>query len=425
MRNNLWPLAAVAGIALAVAVPARAESVRVFANSAHQIAFQGQPDKPGSNLQAAFEKKTGIKVVWETVPYPQMRQTLMRALASSSSQYDVVMVENSWAAPDVLSKLLPIDSVAGKDGVKELDGIFPAMREAFEQGGSLEGVPIRSNPQIVHYNKAIFADRGIAVPKTFDAMLEAAAKASYTRDDGAKVYGLAIKPDEDIITIVKALGGSVLSADYKIGVDSAQTVDAIKRIKSLFDKGAIPPNFFSMDSSSVQTLMRQGLAAMTLFGDNYYLRFNNPKSSRIAGKAGFFAIPGKTPGTYAPAKVAFWAAALPKNSSEESRKAGWTFIRYLASAPVQLQMALNGNGPTRSDTLGDPKFTGQAPYASDSKIALDHASELLPVFDGTAQVRDAFTEEAVAAITGKKPAADAMAEAKRKIAKIVAEKRPQ
>ena len=93
----------------ALGLPAKAASVRVFANSAHQIAFQGKSGKPGSNLQEAFEKKTGIKVVWETVPYPQMRQTLMRALASSSSQYDVVMVENSWAAPDVLDKLASIE----------------------------------------------------------------------------------------------------------------------------------------------------------------------------------------------------------------------------------------------------------------------------------------------------------------------------
>ena len=424
MRFPVWTLA-IAGGVLAIGLPAQAASVRVFANSAHQLAFQGKPDKPGSNLQAAFEKKTGIKVVWETVPYPQMRQTLMRALASSSPQYDVVMVENSWAAPDVLDKLSPIDAVAGKDGMSELDGVFPAMRDAFEQNGALKGVPIRSNPQIVHYNKAIFADRGIGVPKTFDEMLEAAEKASYTRKDGARVYGLAIKPGEDIITMVKAMGGSVLSSDYKIGVDSPATIAAIKRIKTLFDKGAIPPNFFSMDSSSVQTLMRQGLAAMTLFGDNYYLRFNNPKSSRIAGHAGFFALPGEKPGTYAPAKVAFWAAALPKNASEQNRKAGWTFIKYLASRPVQLQMALNGNGPVRSDTLHDAKFAKQAPYAPESEIALDHASELLPVFDGSAQVRDAFEQDAVAAITGKKPVPDAMKDARAKIEKIVAAKRPK
>jgi multiple sugar transport system substrate-binding protein len=425
MRIPVWTLAAATGWLVAFGSATHAQEVRVFANSAHQIAFQGPPDKPDQNLESVFEKETGLKVVWEAVPYPEMRQSLMRALASSSAQYDVVMVEDSWAAPDLLGKLVSIESVAGKDGMAALNGIFPGMRNAFTLDGDLKGVPIRSNPQIVHYNKQIFADRGISAPKTFEAMLQAAEKASYTREDGAKVYGLALKPSEDLITIVKALGGGVLSSDYKIDVASPATVSAIERIKALYDKGAIPPDFYSMDSTSVQTLMNQGLTAMTFFGDNYYMRFNNPKSSRIAGHAGFFAMPGEKEDSYAPSKVAFWAAALPQNGSEESRKAGWAFIRFLASAPAQLQMALNGNGPVDGNTLHDPQFAEKAPYAADSAIALEHASPLLPVFDGTAQVRDAFQEEAVAAITGKKPAAEAMAEAKSRIEAIVAQKRPK
>ena len=407
-------------------ISAHAATIRVFANSAHQLAFQGKPGTPGSNLQQQFEAQTGIKIVWETVPYPQMRQTLERALASSSAQYDVVMVEDSWAAPDILDRLVPLATVARQARMAELQGIFPAMLASFTFDNALVGVPIRSNPEIVHYNKQIFADRGISVPKTFGELLQDAEKAAFTRQDGAKVYGLALKPDEDLITIVKALGGGVLSPDYKIEVDSPATIAAIEQVRTLYEKGAIPPNFYSMDAGSVQTLMRQGLAAMTFFGDNYYLRFNNPQSSRIAGHAGFFAIPDMKPDTYAPTKVAFWAAAIPKNATEDSRKASWTFIQYLASEPVQLQMALNGNGPVRADTLHDPKFVGQAPYAPESAIALAHASPLLPAFDGTPQVRDAFEQEAVAAIIGKKPVPGAMAEAKSRIQTIVAQKhKPQ
>jgi multiple sugar transport system substrate-binding protein len=424
MKNTVRTLVAAAGLAV-FATAADAETIRVFANSAHQLAFQGRPNEPGSNLQEAFEKETGIRVVWEAVPYPQMRQTLMRVLASSSVQYDVVMVEDSWAVPDILDKLLPIASVAPPAEIAGLDGIFPAMRATFTRDGALLGVPIRSNPQIVHYNKQIFAERGIVPPKTFEALLAAAEKASYARADGARVFGLAIKPSEDLITMVKALGGGVLSPTWEIGVDRPETIAAISRIKALFDAGAVPPNFFSMDSSAVQTLMRQGLAAMTLFGDNYFLRFNDPKASPIAGHAGFFALPGATAGSWAPAKAAYWGAALPKNGNDRSRAAAWTFVRHLASPPVQLQMALNGNGPVDAVTLADRRFVETAPYAAESAIALANASPLLPVFDGTAQVQDAFVEAAVAAIIGKKPVAEAMAEAKGKIEAIVAQKRPQ
>ncbi|AMM84043.1 extracellular solute-binding protein [Martelella sp. AD-3] len=415
---------AAAGVA-ALATSASAETIRVFANSAHQIAFEGQGGQADASLADAFERETGIKVVWETVPYPEMRQTMLRALAGRSAQYDVVMVENSWAVPSVLDKLVSVNSVASPDQTDELADIFPAMKGDFTQNGELKGVPIRSNPQIVHFNKKIFSERGIDVPISFEAMLDAAEKASYKRSDGASIYGLAIKPNEDLISIVKALGGGIVSPNYEVLVDTPETIAAIKRIRTLFDDGAIPPNFFSMDSASVQTLMREGLAAMTLFGDNYYLRFNDPNSSRIAGDAGFFAVPGEKDGSYAPTKVAFWSAALPANADAESHANGWKFIHYLASPPVQLQMALNGNGPVSITTLHDPAFIDAAPYAAVSEIALDHASPLLPVFDGTAQIQDTFEQAAVAAILGKETVEVAMSEVAAKIEKIIASKRPE
>lgn len=409
-------------LAATAAHPVAAASVRVFANSAHQQAFQGNPKVPGSNLQEAFEKDTGIRIDWETVPWPQMQQNLMRALSSGSSQFDVVMIESSWPARDVLDKLVTIEEPASSDTGRSIAAIFPGMKAAYTLDGKLKGVPIRSNPQIVHYNTEIFAKQGISLPKTFADLLAAAEKASFKRDDGAPVYGLAIKPDEDIIAVVKAMGGNVLTDDLTIGVTSPETIAAITRLRALFEKGALPPNFFAMDATSVQTMMREGLVAMSLFGDNYFNRFNDAASSRIAGRAGFFAIPGTPPRDYAPTKVAFWAAALPTNARPDNQEAARRFIGYLASAPVQLQMALNGNGPVREDTLRDPAFLQGAPYATASTIALANASQPLPIFEGTNQVRDIFVKEAVAAIIGKKPVNEAMTAAAADI-KVIVDKR--
>lgn len=419
-----WILGAAAGIGFAVtAVQVDAATLRVFANSAHQTALQGNPKVAGSNLQEKFEKDTGITIDWETVPWPQMQQNLLRALSSGSSQFDVVMIESSWPSRDVLDKLVTFNAPAGSPEAKEFEAIFPRMRAAYTLDGQLKGIPIRSNPQIVHYNKAIFEARGIQEPKTFADLLTAAEKASFKRDDGAPVYGLALKPDEDIIAVVKAMGGNVVTDDFAVVVNSAETKAAIERLKVLFEKGAVPPNFFSMDATSVQTMMREGLVAMSLFGDNYFNRFNDPASSRIAGKAGFFAIPGTPPQAYAPAKVAFWAAALPKNGRPDNQEAAKTFIRYLASAPVQLQMALNGNGPVRADTLRNEAFLKGAPYASASTAALDNATQPLPIFEGTNQVRDIFVKEAVAAIIGKKPVDEALKTAETDIKAIVDKRR--
>lgn len=395
--------------------------IRVFANSAHQTAFQGTPNRPETNLQAAFERETGFKIIWETVPWPQMQQNLLRTLSSGTSQFDVVMIESSWPSRDVLEKLVSLKERQAQ--ALELAKIFPSMLAAYQLDGDLRAVPIRSNPQIIHYNKQIFEERGITAPKTFEDFLAAAEKASHKRADGASVYGLAIKPEEDIITTVKAMGGNVLTDDHEVKVTEPKTIKAIERLRTLVERGALPPNFASMDATSVQTMMREGLAAMSLFGDNYYNRFNDPASSRVAGKVGFFAIPGSAEGSFAPAKMAFWGAAFPANGRAEGREAAWTFIRYLASPAVQLRMAQNGNGPVDPETLANPAFVAAAPYSAASAAALANGASPLPVFEGANQVRDIFVKEAVAAMMGRKSAQAAMTDAHAQIQPLVAARR--
>jgi len=421
MRN----IAAATLVAFAMgSAVANAETVRVFANSAHQDAFTGRPGATEGNLQAEFEKSTGIKVVWDAVPWPQMRQNFQRAMASSSGAYDVVMVINDWATEDVLAKLLPLDQMA--PALEAPDDIFPAMRWTFTHAGRLVALPIRSNPQIVHYNKTIFAERGIALPRSFGELLDASLKLAGKRADGASVYGFGLKTlaDDDLTLVMKAFGGDVLTKDFRVVVDSPENAATLARLKVLYEGGGLAPNFATTDTVATQNLMREGLLGMVLFVDNYYNRFNDARTSRIAGNVGFFPIPGAQPGSYGPAKVAYWAAALPANGPAANRAAAWKFIQYMSSKEAQVQMAVNGNGPARLSTLENPRFQKDAPYAAASAIALANAVDIFPPFDGTPQVHAAVTEESVLAITGRKPIPEALKAAAARITAIVAEKRP-
>lgn len=409
--------------AMGTAAATAAETIRIFANSAHQDAFTGRPGATEGNLQVAFEKETGIKVVWDTVPWPQMRQNFQRAMASSSGAYDVVMVINDWATEDTLAKLLPLESLS--PAIDDKDDIFKPMRDMFTLKGQLVGLPIRSNPQIVHYNKAIFAEKGIAEPRSFAELMDAALKVAGKRADGANVYGFGIKvaADDDMTLVFKAFGGDVLTKDYRVLINSPQNAATLQKMKQLYDGGGLAPNFATTDTVATQNLMREGLLGFVLFGDNYYNRFNDPRSSRVAGQVGFFPIPG-APGAAGPAKVAFWAVALPANGPAANRAAAWRFAQYYSSKAAQVQMAINGNGPARRSTLENERFKADAPYAAASAVALANAVEIFPAFDGTPQVQAVVAEETVLAITGRKPIAEALKTAEARITAIVAEKRP-
>src|SRR5207247_611432 len=85
--------------------------------------------------------------------------------------------------------------------------------------------------------------------------------------------------------------------------------------------GAIPPNFAATDANAAVTLMRDGLLAMTIFGDSYFLRFNDQRASRVAGQVASIPVPGTGPeGTVASTKCAFWGMALAPNGNATARR---------------------------------------------------------------------------------------------------------
>jgi multiple sugar transport system substrate-binding protein len=368
------------------------------------------------DVVSPFEKEHGVSIRWVTIPWTGMEEKVLRELALPQTEADIIFIVDDWARPDVLSKLMPLDDFMTAAPIEDFEGLAPGMVSALIYEGKLRGIPVRANVQVLHYNKAIFAKRGIEhAPRTFEELIEAAKAATYVREDGARVYGLGLKVPEDIIGVIRAFGGDVMTPDYQVVCDSPQAIAAIKALRDLYNAGALPPDFFMLQAADYERLVGQGLVAMVFFGDNYNLRFNDPTrvSPEVAGQMDVVPIPAsETTGLeLAPCKVAFWAMAIPNNAPRENRDLAWEFIRYLASPQVQLSMALNGNGPTRAAVLADPQYQVGVPYAWASALAINVARRLWPPFAQVSQAYDILAHEAVLAITGQKDPEQAMKDA--------------
>lgn len=415
-------LASIAGGARAQA----AETLTILSNIAHQNAAQGSAERPDGNVQAQFERASSARIVWRNIPWPQMRATFLRAISASSSEYDIVMIVDEWASNQTLARLPSLEPFAQSRPIEAFDDIAPGMRSQFAAGGALRAVPVRSNPQLVHYNTAIFAAANIRPPRTIQQLIAAAKAASGRRADGAQVYGLGLKGDEDVIGIVRAFGGEILSREFESLPRREPVMQALAALKDLHQSGAIPPNFHSTDANAAVALMRDGLLGMCIFGDSYFLRFNDQRASRVAGQVASIPVPGNGPeGTVASTKCAFWGMALAPNGNPARRDLAWNFIRALAAPEAQLRMAINGNGPVRFAVAEMPQYLEAAPYGRASAQALRHAEAQIPVFDGSAEVRDIFNEEATQAIAGRKPIEAALDSAKTRIAAVAAAQRPR
>lgn len=401
------------------------EKLVVWCNSVHQQVAEGTRGGVAANVVEPFEEQFGVTIEWVTIPWSQMQDKILRELSLPSSEADIVFLVDLWAIPSVFRMLEPLNSYQASKPIENFDGLAPGMVKTLTYEGSLYGVPVRSNMQVLHYNEALFSEKGIeGAPSTFEELVEAAKTCTYVREDGAQVYGLGIKIPEDIIAVIWAYGGDVMTSDYEVKCDQPEAIKAIETLRELYAAGAIPPNFTVLGSADYQRLVSDGLVSMVFFGDNYYFRFNDPERSNVAGHMEVAPIPAseETDLTVAPCKVAFWSMAIPKNGPAEHKELAWEFIRYLASPDVQLQMALNGNGPTRLSVFEDPKYAETVPYAWVDQQIVNVARPLWPPFDRLAEARDIFAEQATLAILGVKDPGKAMYEAAEAIRNLVSQK---
>jgi multiple sugar transport system substrate-binding protein len=109
-------------------------------------------------------------------------------------------------------------------------------------------------------------------------------------------------------------------------------VRAIALLRDLYQAGAFPRGFATLGTEDVNTLMQTGRAAMTMTSMSRTSLYNDPARSKFPGKIKVTAIPvaAELKGRFevAPAKVEFWAMAIPKTS--KNKKLAWGLIREMA-----------------------------------------------------------------------------------------------
>ncbi len=390
----------------------------IWANAVHKTVIDGSGGGAGIDIEKPFEQKYNVKIDWNTIPWAQMQDKVLRELAASSSQADLIFLVNDWVSPAVLSMYVPLESYMQKDPIANERSIPADMMSLFQLQGKQMLIPYRTNLNLLHYNKQLFSTYGLSAPKSMEELGADARKITHKRSDGAQVYGLAYNPDQTDIQMLRAFGGDVFDKDMNVTVNSPQAVKAVEFLKGLYNAGVIPPNFTELNSGSIRQLYTNGLVGMIFLGDNYYVRFNNPKSSQIAGQSEVSYIP-KAGGGVAPTKLAFWGVGIPANGNPKNRQLAYDFIRYFTTQQAQVTMALNGNGPIRTTVYEDTSFSKKVPYASLAQRVLPNGEALLPAVNGSTQILDVLKQEFNQAIQGQKPVKQALDEAQAKIEQIV------
>ncbi len=343
MRQG-WKWLAGAVTALAMAVPAHAETVRMTV-SFYSAATGPYFEKMAADFHAA---NPGSDIKIEVVNWSSLLQKLQTDI-SGGTNADVSIIGTRWL----------LDFV--KDGIAEpLDGAMaPGFKERFigpflkpgQIGGKIYGLPIAASARALFYNKAMLTKAGFPDgPKTWDDVTAAAEK---IKADGGNGFGLMAKGTEVDVYFYYALwthGGDVLDANQKAAFNSPAGVKALTLYKSMLDRGLTEPGPTNYTREDLQNQFKQGRLAMVMTAP---FLINQIAKEAPTLEYGIVPVPtGTTQATYAVTD----SVVLFANSKVKPAAMKWLDFLFTAGPRIAFTKG-EGFLPTTLDEAKDPAFT--------------------------------------------------------------------
>lgn len=409
-REALKLLAAAPALGAFGSLPAWAEGQKLIllGHRVHQTVCSAGP---GGDPTEEWRKRTGNSLDWVTLDIGPIHERLLREASLNSTGISMAFLLNTYAVPSVINLFEPMDAYAAKAPLEDPSDFSPSLSAAMKMDGKTYGVPFRHSINTLHYNAALFAERGLSgPPRTMEELADHARKLTYTRSDGTKVFGFVTNGDNyaNVVSFARAWGGDFITADRKLVANQPPMVKAITLLAQLYKEGVLPPNYATIKNEEITTWVQTGRAAMTLNPFGRSPSYNDKDKSKFPGQVKVSTMPMSAEAAGKPMEhtVEFWSFVIPRNS--KAKDAAWDLIRELTSKENTLKTALNGNGSARISTYKDPRFAGTLAYADMEAEGVRTARPPLPAFDNAVKVSDMFVEESQAAILGMKAPQKAM-----------------
>ena len=172
--------------------------------------------------------------------------------------------------------------------------LMPVFKELGSYGGVQYGLPFTTSARALFYNKAIFAEAGIATPPaTWD---EIAADAAKIEAKGKIGFGLPLGPEEaqaETLLWFLGNGGGYQDASGKWVIDSPQNVETLQFMTQLVKAGDTEPNPGTKNRTDLFNQFAQGQIGM-MNGEVALLPIINAANVLKSGDLGTAPIAGKT-----------------------------------------------------------------------------------------------------------------------------------
>jgi raffinose/stachyose/melibiose transport system substrate-binding protein len=326
--------------------------------------YEGADSAMGKAWDKAIEvfksEHPGVTVQFERKAFEQIQQNASMILASDQAP-DLMEYNKGNATAGLLSSKGLLTDLSGEAASRGWDkALSPSLQTTARYNdkgimgdGKWFGVPNYGEYVMVYYNKALFKQYGVAVPKTLDEMTAAMdtfvskkvtplgmAGAEYPA--GQLYYELALsKADRSFVDNYQLYKGSVdfKAGPLKYGADT---------FRDWVQKGYISKQSASLKAEDMGTAFIAGKTPMIVSGSWWYGRFATEIKKFDWGT---FLFPGNK--LNAGSSGNLWV--VPEQS--KNKKLAYDFIDITMRPEIQTIMANNGGVPVKADLakVTDPK----------------------------------------------------------------------
>lgn len=336
-------------------------------------------------LSKDFEAKSGNKMSFEFVPWPNFADRMLNELNSGGKLCDLLIGDSQWIGGAAENgQYVKLNDFFDKEGIKMSDFI-PATVTGYAEWpkgtpnyfalpafGDVVGWTYRKDwfarPELQKEFKEKYG-RDLAVPKTM-AELKDIGEFFQGRDiDGKKVYGAAIYTERGSEGITMGAMDVLYSYGFQYEnpakpydlegfVNSADAVAGLEFYKSLYD-GSTPPGASDAYMSQNIDAYKSGQVAMQM---NFAFIWPGVNADPNVGgeKSGYFANPAG-PGGKQFAQLGGQGISVVANS--ENKDAALEYIKWFAQPEIQANWWKLGGYSALNSVVNDPSFVTSQPYA--------------------------------------------------------------
>jgi multiple sugar transport system substrate-binding protein len=361
-----------------------------------------------------FKDLTGIELGIEVIPEQQARQKVAIELNSGKPSFDLFnfayhvqkrQFEKGGWLQDITAWLKDPQMMPGEYELGDVSKL--GMSFATTSTGIVNSLPILCDYFILYYNKDLFAKKGVAVPKTLDEVMAAAAKINDPAAGISGVVGRGVR-NANVVLWTQLLSGwgQETIKGTKLITDTPDAIASGEYYKKLLSNYA-PQGVAGFNWNEAQGLFMQGKAGMWIDATGFAAPVEDKTKSRVVGKVGF-AVPPSGPKGHG--SVTFGSGmAIPKAS--QHKEAAYLTALWMTGPKMAGRMIQVGGGiPFRTRPLKDKEVLGGLTIPKEwAECAVECAPismSGLPVIVPVTEFRDVIGTALTNMLTGADPATE-------------------